>query len=120
MHAAGRLLAAADQVNSDLVPTLIAIAVALLGSGGLAAFVTAWAQRKNYVTTGYQGLTDASAKEAEQERQKAADERALRQRAEYMRDAWREAYYGVRDEAVAKGVTLMTRPPTEHPSEGTP
>lgn len=105
--------AAAGGIDGSLVPTLIAIAVALLGAGGIAGVVTALATRRNYVTGGFRDLTDASAKEA-------ADERALRQRAEYMRDRWREAYYGVRDEAVAKGVSLMTRPPTEHPSEASP
>jgi hypothetical protein len=116
MHAAGHLLAATG-AQSNFVPILSAIGGLLLGLGGVAAVLTARANRQNYVTGGFRDLTDASAKEAEQERQKAADERALRQRAEYMRDAWREAYYGVRDEAVAKGITLMTRPPTEHPSE---
>jgi hypothetical protein len=105
--------AAAPGIDGSLVPTLIAIAVALLGAGGIAGVVTALATRRNYVTGGFRDLTDASAKEA-------ADERALRERAEYMRDRWREAYYGVRDEAAAKGITLMTRPPTEHPSEGKP
>jgi hypothetical protein len=119
MHVAGPLAVDAG-IDTSLVPTLIAVAVALLGGGGLAAFITALATRRNYVTGGYQGLTEASAKEADQERQRAADERALRERAEYMRDRWREAYYGVRDEAVAKGITLMTRPPTEHPSEAKP
>jgi hypothetical protein len=105
--------AAVTDIQGNVVPILSAIGGVLLGLGGFAAVLTARANRQNYVTGGFRDLTDASAKEA-------ADERALRQRAEYMRDAWREAYYGVRDEAVAKGITLMTRPPTEHPSEGSP
>lgn len=110
MLAAGPLLATVPPVDSGVVPTLIVIAVALLGTGGLAAVITAIATRRNYVTGGFRDLTDASAKEA-------SDERAARERAEYMRDRWREAYYAVRDEAVASGVSLTIRPPTEHPSE---
>jgi hypothetical protein len=106
--AVGPLLAPA--ADSNVVPILIALGAALLGGGGVAGVLTALATRRNYVTTGYQGLTEASAKEA-------ADERAARERAEFSRDRWRDAYYAVRDEAVAAGVTLMTRPPTDHPSE---
>jgi hypothetical protein len=116
MFTPGLLLAAAAS-DPPIVPILAAIGGILLGLGGFAAVLTARANRQNYVTTSYQGLTEASAREADQERQKAGDERARRERAEYMRDRWREAYYGVRDEAVSHGVTLVTRPPTEHPSE---
>lgn len=104
--------AAADLPN-NIVPIVSAIGGLLLGLGGFAAVLTARANRQNYVTSGFRDLTDASAKEA-------ADERALRERAEYMRDRYREAYYAIRDEAVAKGITLMTLPPTEHPSERKP
>jgi hypothetical protein len=103
---------AADLPNS-IVPILSSLGGLLLGLGGFAAVLTARANRQNYVTGGFRQLTDASAKEA-------ADERALRERAEYMRDRWREAYYAVRDEAATKGISLTTRPPTEHPSEGQP
>lgn len=115
MLPAGPLLtAAADSTN---VPLLIGIAGLLLGGGGLAGVLTALGQRKNYVQTGYQSLTEASAKEAQDERTRAENERARADRAEYSRERWREAYYAVRDEAVAQGVSLTTRPPTDHPSE---
>lgn len=104
------MVTVAMATGTDLTPTLIAVGALLLGGGGLAGILTARATRQNYVTSGFRDLTDASAKEA-------ADERAARERAEYSRDRWRDAYYAVRDEAVSHGVSLMTRPPTDHPSE---
>lgn len=96
--------------GSNLVPTLTAIGGILLGLGALGGLLTGAATRRNYVTGGFRDLADASAKEA-------ADERAARERAEYSRDRWRDAYYALRDEAGSKGITLTTRPPTDHPSE---
>lgn len=96
--------------GADYTPTLVAIGAVVLGGGGIAGVLTALATRRNYVTSGFRSLTDASAKEA-------ADERASRERAEYSRDRWRDAYYAVRDEAAAAGVTVATKPPTDHPSE---
>lgn len=110
MHAAGPMLAATSQVDSSLVPTLIAIAVALLGAGGIAGVVTALATRRNYVTGGFRDLADASAKEA-------SDERAARERAEYSRDRWRAHSYALRDEFAAHGITPKAVPPVDHPSE---
>lgn len=101
---------AAAEAGPSLVPVLTAIGGVLLGLGGVAAVLTALATRRNYVTGGFKDLAAASAAEA-------ADERASRQRAEYQRDRWRDAYYAVRDEAVAAGVSLTSRPPTDHPSE---
>jgi hypothetical protein len=92
------------------VPWLSAIGGILLGLGGLAAVLTALATRRNYITGGYKDRSDAAILDA-------ANERARAERAEYMRDQWREAFYDIRDEAVAAGVSLTTRPPTEHPSE---
>lgn len=97
--------------GSDLVPVFTGIGALLLGLGGIGALLTGRATSRNYVTGGFRDLADASAREA-------ADERAGRERAEYSRDRWRDAYYAVRDEAVSHGISLTTRPPTDHPSEG--
>lgn len=110
MHAVGPALAAVPPVDSGPVPTLIAIAVILLGGGGLAALVTAKATSRNYVTGGFRDLTEASAKEA-------AEERAGRERAEFSRDRWRSYAYALRDELAAAGVASKAIPPVDHPSE---
>lgn len=107
MLAAG-YLAAAGAV--DNVPTLIVIGGLLLGGGGIAAVITARAQSRNYVQTGYKDLNEAS-------RQEAADERAARERAEYQLDRWRAHSYALRDELAAHGITPKAIPPVDHPSE---
>ncbi|WP_100499695.1 hypothetical protein [Geodermatophilus chilensis] len=119
MLAAGPLAAEAG-IDTGYVPTLIAIAVALLGGGGIAALVTALATRRNYVTTGYQGLTEAAAKSAAAAAKEADDERAARERAEYSRDRWKAHAYALRDELAAAGISPKALPPLEHPSEAAP
>lgn len=104
------MYAAASGIDGSLVPTLIAIAVALLGGGGLAALITAKATSRNYVTGGFRDLTEASAKEA-------SEERAGRERAEYSRDRWRSYAYALRDELAAAGLASKAIPPVDHPSE---
>lgn len=106
MLAAPMLAAAAD--NS--VPLLIGLGGLLLGGGGAAGILTALAQRKNYVQSGFKDLTEASAKEA-------ADERAAKERAEYARDRWRSHAYALRDELAAAGIAPQAVPPVDHPSE---
>lgn len=116
MLAAGPLLVAAAVDNAS-VPTVIAIAAILLGGGGLAAFITAKAQSKNYVTTAYKDLTEANRLEAADEREKAANERARAERAEHQRDRWRAHAYALRDELAAHNITPTAMPPVDHPSE---
>ncbi len=110
MLAVGPLAAATGDGIS--VPTLIGVAVALLGGGGIAALVTALATRRNYVQTGFRDLADASAKEA-------AEERSERQRIERSRDRWRAYSYALRDELAAAGLSSKAIPPVDHPSEAT-
>lgn len=113
MLAAPMLAAAAD--NS--VPLLIGLGTLLLGGGGIVGIVTALAQRKNYVQTGYRDLNEANRQEAADERARAADERAGRERAEYQRDRWKAHAYALRDELAAHGLTPTAVPPVDHPSE---
>ena len=112
--AAPIVTAAAD--NS--VPLLIGLGGLLLGGGGAAGVLTALAQRKNYVQSGYKDLTEANRQEAADERARADDERARRERAEYQRDRWRAYAYALRDEQAAAGVISKAIPPVDHPSEG--
>lgn len=101
-----------EQEPSNLVPVLTAIGAVLLGLGGVAGVLTALSTRRNYVTAGFRDLSDASAKEA-------AEERAARERAEYSRDRWRAHAYALRDELAAAGVVPKAMPPVDHPSEAT-
>jgi hypothetical protein len=122
MAAVGPVLAAS--ADSNLVPVLMAIGAVLLGGGGIAGILTARAQGKNYVQTGYKDLTAeyrAAAAEARADAAAAAreadDERAAKERAEYARDRWRAYSYALRDELAAHGVVSKAIPPTDHPSE---
>ena len=117
MHAVGPALAAVAHVDSSLVPTLISIAVLLLGGGGIAAVITAKGQSRNYVTTQYKDLNEANRQEAADERQKAADALARAERAEFQLNRWRAHCYALRDELAAHGITPTAMPPVDHPSE---
>jgi len=117
MLAAGPVLAAAADTSSSYVPLLIGLGGLLLGGGGAAGVLTALAQRKNYVQTGYKDLTEANRLEAADARQEAADERARRERAEYRLERWRAAAYSLWSEVSARGEVPKTVLPVDHPSE---
>lgn len=103
--------------GGDLTPTLATISALLLGLGGLGGLLTGFGTRRNYVVGSFRDLTDASAKEAAQERAAKEEERARAERAEYSRDRWRAYSYALRDELMAAGIQSKAIPPTDHPSE---
>lgn len=101
--------------GTNLTPILAAIGAIILGGGGVAGVLTALATRRNYVTTGFRSLTDASATDLAAARAELRLTQAAADRAETMADRWRDAYWALRYEVQTAGHDVHTPPPAELP-----